>query len=236
MFTGHPQPNWVSYRTIAAVARQIAVLFLIVPVLGCTSPKPLPVSADRPIKIIVLGDSLAAGFGLRPNSAFPERLEQVLREKGIAVIVVNAGVSGDTVADGLRRLGQSVPPDTDAVIIELGANDAERGINPSLTQASLASILQQLKQRQIQVLLTGFIAPANKGPAYRRAFATVYPSLAAANSFIWYPDILDGVAGNSALIQIDGEHPNSDGVNVIVQRILPQVEQLIERARAARRQ
>ena len=186
------------------------------------------------MKIVALGDSLSAGFGLLWGYAFPERLEQVLRARGIPVTIVNAGVSGDTASDGLARLDRSVPGNTDAVIIELGANDAEQGINPSLTEAALGSILQQLQDRHIQVLLTGFQAPPSNGPAYVRAFAAIYPSLAASHSYVWYPDIIDGVAGNSALIQIDGEHPNARGVDVIVQRILPQVEELIARVRAAR--
>jgi acyl-CoA thioesterase I len=210
------------------------VLVLIAFSFSCCSLGPVPVNGERPIKIVVLGDSLSAGFGLLWRAGFPERLERALRDIGIAVTIVNAGVSGDTVSDGLRRLDRSVPEDSDAVIIELGANDAERGINPSLTGAALGSILQRLQERHIQVLLAGFRAPPSKGPAYGRAFAAIYPSLTATYSFVWYPDILDGVAGNSSLIQVDGEHPNAAGVDVIVERILPQVEELITRARAVR--
>ena len=187
------------------------------------------------MKIVVLGDSLASGFGLFFSPAFPERLEQVLRRKGIAVTIMNAGVAGDTVSDGLRRLDRSVPEGTDAVIIELGPNDAERGIDPNVTRAGLASMLQWFKQRRIQVLLTGMRASPSMVPAYVHAFAAIYPSLASTYSFVWYPYILDGVAGNPALIQLDGEHPNPEGVNVIVTRMLPPVEQLIARVHAARR-
>jgi acyl-CoA thioesterase-1 len=218
----------------AALVRRLAVPVLIALFLSHCTHAPLPATGERPVKIVVLGDSLGAGFGLLPGSAFPERLEQVLRAKGTPVTIANAGVSGDTTSDGLARLDRSVPGDTEAVIIELGANDAERGINPSLTEAALGSILQQLQDRHIQVLLTGFHAPPSKGPAYVRAFAAIYPSLAASHSYVWYPDIIDGVAGNSSLIQLDGEHPNARGVDVIVQRILPQVEELIARVRAAR--
>ena len=186
------------------------------------------------MKIVVLGDSLAAGFGLLWFPAFPERLEQVLKQNGFAVTVKNAGVSGDTVSDGLARLDKSVPEGTDALIIELGANDAEHGTDPNVTRTALAAILQRMKERHIQVLLTGMRAPASKGEAYVRAFAAIYPSLAARYSFVWYPFILEGVAGNPALIQPDGEHPNVEGVNVIVQHILPRVEDLIARVRAAR--
>jgi acyl-CoA thioesterase I len=217
------------------LALQLAVLVPIALLLSCAPSRSAPVTGDRPVTIVVLGDSLAAGFGLLWNPAFPARLEQVLREKGFAVTVVNAGVSGDTVSDGLARLDKSVPEGTDALIIELGANDAERGIDPNVTRAALASILQRMRERHIQVLLTGMWAPADKGEAYARAFAAIYPSLAAAYSFVWYPFILDGVAGNRALIQIDGEHPNAKGVDVIVSGILPRVEELIARVRAARR-
>jgi acyl-CoA thioesterase I len=234
VFTRRRHSSFDSHWTTGSLAGRLAVLVLIAFSFCCCSLKPVPVNGERPVKIVVLGDSLSAGFGLLWEAAFPERLERALRDKGIAVTVVNAGVSGDTVSDGLRRLDRSVPEDSDAVIIELGANDAERGINPSLTQAALSSILQRLQERHIQVLLAGFRAPSSKGPAYVRAFAAIYPSLASTYSYVWYPDILDGVAGNSSLIQLDGEHPNAAGVNVIVERILPQVEELITRARAVR--
>jgi acyl-CoA thioesterase I len=224
-----------SWRMTVTVIGRLAALVPIALFLSCCSPKALPVTGDHPVKIVMLGDSLAAGFGLLWSPNFPERLEQVLREKGYAVTVVNAGVSGDTASDGLRRLDSSVPEGTDALIIELGANDAERGIDPNVTKAALAAILQRMKERHIQVLLTGFIAPPSKGPAYDRAFAAIYPSLASTYSFVWYPDILEGVAGNSSLIQLDGEHPNAEGVKVIVEHILPRVEDLIDRVRKARR-
>ncbi|HMK71581.1 MAG TPA: arylesterase [Xanthobacteraceae bacterium] len=219
----------------ATLVRRLAALVPIALVLSCSPPDPLPAAGDRPVKIVVLGDSLSAGFGLPWGAGFPERLAQTLKLKGIAVTIVNAGVSGDTASDGLNRLDRSVPEDTEAVIIEVGANDAERGIDPNVTKAALGSILQRLQERHIQVLLTGFHAPASLGPAYGRAFAAIYPSLASTYSFVWYPDIVDGVAGNSALIQFDGEHPNAAGVDVIVARIMPRVEDLIARVRGKRR-
>jgi acyl-CoA thioesterase I len=218
----------------ATPVRRRVALVVIALFLSCCSPHALPATGDRPVKIVVLGDSLASGFGLLFSPAFPERLEQVLRAKGIAVTIVNAGVPGDTVSDGLRRLGSSVPEGTDAVIIELGPNDAERGVDPNVTKAGLASMLQWFKQRHIQVLLTGMRGFASEGDAYVRAFAAIYPSLAASYSFVWYPFILDGVEGNPALYQVDAEHPNAKGVNVIVQHMLPQVEELIARVRATR--
>lgn len=236
MFTRRGHTGFSSLRMTVALAQRLAVLIAIALFSTCSSSHSLPVSGDRPVKIVVLGDSLAAGFGLLWFPAFPERLEQVLRQNGFAVSVVNAGVSGDTVSDGLARLDKSVPEDTDALIIELGANDAERGIDPNVTRAALAAILQRMKERHIQVLLTGMWAPADKGEAYARAFAAIYPSLAAHYSFVWYPFILEGVAGNPALIQPDGEHPNVEGVDVIVQHILPRVEELIARVRAALKQ
>jgi acyl-CoA thioesterase-1 len=219
--------------TVGAVWR-LAVLVPVMLCLSCYASHPLPAAGDRPVKIVVLGDSIAAGFGLLLSPAFPERLEQVLRQKGYAVTVVNAGVSGDTVADGLHRLDKSVPEGTDALIIELGGNDAERDIDPNVTRAGLAAILQRMKERHIQVLLTGMRGFASAGEDYVRAFAAIYPWLAANYSFVWYPFILDGVEGSPALYQMDAEHPNAKGVNVMVQHMLPQVEELIVRVHATR--
>jgi acyl-CoA thioesterase I len=235
MFVRRQHSRFNSWRLLVTLALQFAVLVPVALFLSGSPSHSVPVAGDRPVKIVVLGDSLAAGFGLLFSPALPERLEQILKEKGFAVTVVNAGVSGDTVSDGLSRLDRSVPEGTDALIIELGANDAERGIDPNVTRAALAAILQRMKERHIQVLLTGMWAPVSKGEAYARAFAAIYPSLAATYSYVWYPFILDGVAGNRALIQADGEHPNAQGVDVIVSKMLPRVEQLIVRVRAAHR-
>ena len=212
----------------------LAAFVLVAVFLGCCSSIRPSATVDRPVKIVVLGDSLGAGFGVPWDAAFPARLEQALQDKGIAVTIANAGVSGDTVSDGLRRLDRSVPEGTEAVILELGANDAEHGVDPNVTKTALDDILRRLKSRHIEVLLTGWRASPNMGPEYVRTFDAIYPALASIHSFIWYPFILDGVASDSRLIQIDGEHPNADGVNVIVERILPQVEELIARVRAAR--
>lgn len=222
------------WKKLAVQIQRSVALALIAVLLSCCSPFPASVAVDRPVKIVVLGDSLSAGFGVPWDASFPARLQQALQEKGIAVIVANAGVSGDTASDGARRLDRSVPEGTEAVIVELGANDAERGIDPNVTKAALDNILHRLKDRHIEVLLTGFRAPPDRGPDYGRSFEAIYPALASNYSFIWYPFILDGVAGDPRLIQFDGEHPNADGVNVIVERILPQAEELVARARAAR--
>jgi acyl-CoA thioesterase I len=211
-----------------------SILVLATLFLSCCSSLRESVSVPRPVRIVVLGDSLSAGFGVPWDAAFPHRLEQVLQAEGVAATVENAGVSGDTVSDGLRRLDGAVREGTEAVIIELGANDAERGVDPNVTKAALDKILRRLKNRHIEVLLTGFHAPPSRGADYVRAFDAIYPALATSNSFIWYPNILDGVAGNPLLIQIDREHPNADGVNVIVERMLPQVKELVAHVHAVR--
>jgi acyl-CoA thioesterase-1 len=191
-------------------------------------------ASDRPIKIVVLGDSLSAGYGLPVQAAFPARLADALKEKGIAATVANAGVSGDTASGGLGRLDWSVPDGTDAVIVELGANDALRGIDPNLTKAALDGVLGKLGDRHISVLLAGMKAPRNMGPDFVQAFDAIYPALASTHRLVFYPFFLDGVATDPKLNQGDGMHPNAAGVDVIVARIMPRVEELIARARAAR--
>ena len=190
-------------------------------------------AAERPINIVAFGDSLTAGYGLAANEAFPVQLQRALDAKGLAVNVVNAGVSGDTSAGGLSRLDWSVPDGTDAVILELGANDALRGFDPEITRRALETMLRRLKERKISVLLCGMVAPPNLGAEYGRAFNSIYPDLAAQTGAILYPFFLAGVAADPKLNQRDGLHPTAAGVAVIVERILPQVEQLIARAKAS---
>jgi len=190
-------------------------------------------AAERPINIVAFGDSLTAGYGLAANEAFPVQLQRALDAKGLAVNVVNAGVSGDTSAGGLSRLDWSVPDGTDAVILELGANDALRGFDPEITRKALETMLRRLKERKISVLLCGMVAPPNLGAEYGRAFNSIYPDLAAQTGAILYPFFLAGVAADPKLNQRDGLHPTAAGVAVIVERILPQVEQLIARAKAS---
>jgi acyl-CoA thioesterase I len=192
-----------------------------------------PGSAGRLVKIVALGDSLTAGLGLPADAVFPVRLERALTQKGVAAEIVNAGVSGDTTADGLSRLDWSVPDDADAVILELGANDALRGLDPAQMRANLDAILRRLAARHVPVLLAGMRAPPNMGADYVRAFDAVYPALAAAHGVIFYPFFLDGVAAERGLSQGDGIHPTAAGVDVIVAKILPQVEELIARVPAA---
>jgi acyl-CoA thioesterase-1 len=188
-------------------------------------------AAERPVKLVVLGDSLSAGFGLPAQAAFPAKLEQALKSRGVAVEIHNAGVSGDTASGGLARLDWSVPEGADAVIVELGANDALRGVDPKATKTALDAILRRLKQRGLAVLLAGMQAPRNMGPDYARAFDRIFPELAAAHDVVFYPFFLEGVATDARLNLGDGIHPNQAGVDVIVQGILPHVERLLARLR-----
>lgn len=190
--------------------------------------------AQEPVKIVVLGDSLSAGYGLAGTDAFPSKLQASLKAKGVAVEIVNAGVSGDTASGGLGRLDWSIADDTDAVIVELGANDALRGVNPNVTRSALDQILTKLSQRKLPVLLAGMLSPPNMGPDYVREFNAIYPDLAAKHGSILYPFFLDGVAADEKLNQRDGLHPTAAGIDVVVERIMPKVEELIARVRAAR--
>ncbi len=188
----------------------------------------------RPIKLVAFGDSLTAGLGLPLASAFPAKLEAALHGKGYKVDVVNAGVSGDTVADGLARLDWSIPQDADAVIVELGANDALRGLDPKLTRSGLDEIVKRLRQRRVAVMLAGMYAPRNLGPDYSAQFDPIYPDLAKAYDLPLYPFFLDGVAADPNLNQADGLHPTAAGVDIIVARILPTVEALLTKVSAQR--
>jgi acyl-CoA thioesterase-1 len=191
-------------------------------------------ATDRPVRIVVLGDSLSAGHGLPADGASPAKLEKALKAKGIAAEVGNAGVSGDTAAGGLARLEWSVPEGTDAVILELGANDMLRGIDPAVTRRALDEIVRRLSERRIAVLLAGMRAAPNLGSDYGRDFEAIYAELAARNGLLFYPFFLDGVAAEAKLNQRDGLHPTAAGVDVIVARILPKVEELVARVRDRR--
>ncbi|MFL6836387.1 MAG: arylesterase [Bradyrhizobium sp.] len=178
----------------------------------------------KPIKMVVLGDSLSAGYGLAGTAAFPMRLQKALEAKGIKVDMVNAGVSGDTSSGGRDRLDWSIPEGTEAVIVELGANDALRGTDPAVTRAALSDILSRLKARGIAVLLCGMLAPPNYGSDYAARFNAIYPELSKSFGVPLYPFFLDGVAADAKLNQADGMHPTADGVDTIVKNILPTVE------------
>src|SRR5215468_8066324 len=172
-------------------------------------------AAERPLRIVALGDSLTAGYGLPADAAFPAKLEKALRDKGHVVEIANAGVSGDTAAGGLARLDWSVPEGTDAVIVELGANDMLRGLDPKVTQGSLDEIVRRLTERRIAVLLAGMRAIPNLGIEYVQGFETIYSDIAANHDVILYPFFLEGIAGDGTLNQRDGLHPTAEGVDRI---------------------
>ena len=181
----------------------------------------------KPIKMVVLGDSLSAGFGLAGSDAFPAKLQKALKAKGIPVEMVNAGVSGDTSSGGRDRLDWSVPEGTRAVIVELGANDALRGTDPAVTRAALSDIVTRLKARGIAVLLCGMLAPPNYGNDFAARFNAIYPDIAKSSGVPLYPFFLEGVAADARVNQADGMHPTAEGVEIIVNNILPTVEALL---------
>lgn len=226
-------PRQMSIRP--AVCNLLAVCAMIASLLPLSSSaqSSLP-TGERPIRIVAFGDSLTAGFQLRPADAFPAQLDKALKAKGYAVEVINAGVSGDTAAAGLERFDWAVPDGVDAAIVELGANDALRGIDPGETRKNLDAILSRLKTKDISVLVAGMSAPRNWGDDYVRRFDPIFADLAKAHGALLYPFFLDGVALQTSLNLGDGLHPNAEGVAVIVQRILPQVEALIREVRAKR--
>lgn len=200
----------------------IAVLMLALMTIAPTASQAQP--AAKPIRVVVLGDSLSAGLGLPAQDAFPARLKKSLQDKGIAIQMTNAGVSGDTASGGRDRLDWSVPDGTDGVIVELGANDALRGIDPDLTRAALTDIIQRLKARKIAVMLCGMLAPPNYGADYAARFNSIYPDLAKKFDVPLYPFFLEGVAADAKLNQADGIHPTAAGVDIIVSNIMPTVE------------
>ena len=183
-----------------------------------------PAIDAAPLKMVVLGDSLSAGYGLAGADAFPAKLQKALKARGIDVEMSNAGVSGDTASGGRDRLDWSVPKDTQAVIVELGANDALRGTDPAVTRAALTDIVTRLKARGIAVLLCGMRAPPNYGEDFATRFNSIYPDLARSSGVPLYPFFLQGVAADARLNQADGIHPTADGIDVIVNNILPVVE------------
>jgi acyl-CoA thioesterase-1 len=210
--------------------RQLFVRSLVLGIAGgmlMTASASAQAPADKPIKLVVLGDSLSAGLGVPADAAFPARLQKALRDKGMAVDIVNAGVSGDTTSGGLARLDWSVADGTQAAILELGANDALRGIDPKIAHDALAQILARLKARGVTVLLCGMLAPPNYGEQYSAQFDAIYPDLAKQFQVPLYPFFLQGVAGDTRLNQADGMHPTPEGVDIIVKAILPSVEALL---------
>ena len=185
-----------------------------------------PVEA-KTLNIVGFGDSLMASYQLQTDQGFPAQLEQALKARGHHVKITDAGISGDTTAGGLARLDWSVPDGTDGVILELGANDALRGLPPGEPASNLEAIVARWKQRGIPVLLGGMMAPPNMGGDYAAAFNTIYPALAERHDLMLYPFFLDGVTGNPGLELDDGMHPNSDGIQVMVENFLPAAEEFV---------
>jgi acyl-CoA thioesterase-1 len=208
------------YRLFVHIAVLMVALMTVLAAAAAAQGAP----AAKPIKLVVLGDSLSAGLGLGGQQAFPARLGKALQDKGIAVDITNAGVSGDTASGGRDRLDWSVPDGTDGVIVELGANDALRGLDPDVTRAALGDIVAKLKARNIAVMLCGMLAPPNYGADYAVRFNSIYPELARKFDVPLYPFFLDGVAADAKLNQADGIHPTAAGVDIIVTNIMPTVE------------
>ncbi|MFQ3622752.1 MAG: arylesterase [Acetobacteraceae bacterium] len=186
----------------------------------------------REIRILALGDSLTAGYGLARAEGFVAQLEAALRARGVRARVLDAGVSGDTTAGGRARLDWALADRPDVAIVALGGNDGLRAIDPAATHANLDAILRRLKERNVPALLAGMLAPPNLGAEYGEAFREAFARLAREHDVVFYPFFLDGVAADPALNQPDGIHPNARGVAVMVERILPSVEALIARARS----
>lgn len=184
--------------------------------------------AADPIQLVGLGDSLMAGYQLPQEDALPAQLQRELTGKGYSVVIANAGVSGDTSSGGLSRVDWSVPDGTGGVILELGANDALRGIAPEQTEKNLDQIITRLKERGIAILLVGVLAPPNMGADYGQKFNAIYPRLAAKHALPLYPFILDGVINEPSLLLEDGMHPNTKGLTLMAGRMLPLTEELIK--------
>ncbi len=181
----------------------------------------------RTVQLVGFGDSLMAGYQLPPNESYTAQLETALKEKGMEVTITNAGVSGDTTSGGLSRIDWSVPDGTQGVIVELGANDALRGISPEQSEKNLDAMLARLKERNIPVVLAGMLAPPNMGSEYAERFNPIYKKLSQKYDVPLYPFFLDGVAAQQSLQLSDGMHPNADGVKVMVERSLPVMQDFV---------
>lgn len=187
----------------------------------------------KPVRIVAFGTSLTQGYNLPPGTEFTAVLQSQLKAKGHDVVIVNAGVSGDTSAGGLSRLEWALGEPVDGAIVEFGSNDALRGLDVKQTRANLEQILNKLKARKIPVLFVGMRAPRNLGSDYDDEFDAVYPALAKAHSVLFYPFFLEGVAANPALNQADGIHPNEKGTLVVVRGMLPYAEKLLGQIKAS---
>lgn len=188
-------------------------------------------NAAPPLRLLVLGDSLTAGYGLTAEDGFTAQLQTALKNAGRDVVVLNAGVSGDTTAGGRARIGWALGDKPDAVIVELGANDGLRGLDPKATFDNLDAIIADIRRAGLPVLLTGMLAPPNLGRDYAGDFNAVFPRLAEKHGVLFYPFFLAGVAAKPDLNQDDGIHPNAKGVEAVVARILPYVLDLLARVK-----
>lgn len=217
---------------LAALPRRVR-FFLTAAVVGlaavAATPRPSKADSGVSVTLAAFGDSLSAGYMLAAGDSFPAQLQVALAAKGYKVEVVNAGVSGDTTAGGLQRLDWSLPPDVDGIILELGANDALRGIDPHITKDNLDKIISKIKDKGADILLAGMKAPGNWGPEYQATFDVIYPELAGKHNLPLYPFFLEGVIGEDGFTMDDGLHPTTKGVAELVKRILPDVEALLER-------
>ena len=214
-----------------ALVHRLTVALLMLTGLVASTTSPAAAQDGTPLKIVAFGDSLTAGYGLPAQDAFPAKLQAALKAKGHNVEIENAGVSGDTASGGLSRLDWSIPDGTDAVIVELGANDMLRGVDPQVTRQALDEILARLTARNIAVLFCGMRAAPNMGADFAHAFESIFAELAKKYDVIFYPFFLDGVAAQAKLALRDGVHPNAAGVDIIVANIVPKAEELIARAR-----
>ena len=212
-------------KCAASLAIMLTACLWLAPLQGIAAEPKAPV-------LVALGDSLTAGLGLPQDQAFPAQLEAALKARGAKVSVIDAGVSGDTAAAALARLDWALPGDASAVVIELGGNDALQGIPPEGTKAALETIIERIEARGLPILLAGQEAPRNMGKDYVDRFRAIYADLAARHDLIFYPFFLDGAALNDGLMQGDGIHPNAKGVAVIVENILPKVEELLAKIQA----
>ena len=226
---GGRAPKASRYRGRRGFLQAGALLLAGLFALGVRPARAEPGSQESPkqVKLIAFGDSLTAGIFLPANGAFPAVLEAALRKEGYHVSIVNAGVSGDTMSGGLARLDWSLGDGADGLILELGANDMLRGLNPETTRSSLESILARLKEKNVKVLIAGMLASPSLGQAYREEFDAIYPDLAAKYDALLYPFFLEGVSGHPQFTLTDGLHPNAAGVETIVRNILPTVRLLL---------
>jgi len=215
--------------------RRVSLVALLVAILLCAAAQPKSEAKEQEMVIVALGDSLTAGLGLPQSESFPEKLEATLKAQGRNVTMVNAGVSGDTVSAALDRLDWALPPNTSAVIVELGGNDALQGLPPAEIETSLAKVIERVKAKGLPVLIAGMESPRNMGKDYVDQFHAIYRDLAERYGALLYPFFLDGVALDPGLMQEDGIHPNAKGVDRIVQGILPKVDELLTQVENRRR-